>query len=53
MFPALFEPYTINGMKVSNRLVRSATVENMGDGQGVATDRYVELMAGLARGESV
>lgn len=50
MFPALFEPYTINGMKVSNRLVRSATVENMGDGQGVATDRYAELMAGLARG---
>jgi 2,4-dienoyl-CoA reductase-like NADH-dependent reductase (Old Yellow Enzyme family) len=50
MFPALFESYTINGMEVPNRLVRSATAENMGDGQGVATDRYAELMVGLARG---
>lgn len=46
----LFEQSTINGMKLSNRFVRSATWEAMATDSGAATSRLIDLMAGLAKG---
>ncbi|SMC72207.1 2,4-dienoyl-CoA reductase [Desulfocicer vacuolatum DSM 3385] len=47
----LFEQTTINGMKVKNRFVRSATYEAMADLDGKVTDQLLEYMAQLARGQ--
>jgi 2,4-dienoyl-CoA reductase-like NADH-dependent reductase (Old Yellow Enzyme family) len=48
--PELFEPWTINGLQLTNRFVRSATMDNMGrDGQ--VTEAQVELYRELAHGE--
>ena len=46
----LFEPTEINGMKLSNRFVRSATWEGMATEDGACTPKLVDLMAGLAKG---
>ena len=46
----LFEPTEINGMKLSNRFVRSATWEGMAAEDGACTPRLIDLMAGLAQG---
>ena len=46
----LFEPTEINGMKLSNRFVRSATWEGMAAEDGACTPKLVALMAGLAQG---
>lgn len=46
----LFEQSTINGMKLSNRFVRSATWEAMATDSGAATPRLTDLMTGLAQG---
>jgi len=46
----LFEQSTINGMKLSNRFVRSATWEAMATDSGACTSRLIDLMAGLAKG---
>jgi 2,4-dienoyl-CoA reductase-like NADH-dependent reductase (Old Yellow Enzyme family) len=51
MMAALFEPTKINGMKLRNRFVRSATYEAMADSDGRVTDPLLEVMAELARGE--
>lgn len=46
----LFEPTEINGMKLSNRFVRSATWEGMAADDGSCTPRLTGLMASLAKG---
>ena len=46
----LFEQSTINGMKLSNRFVRSATWEGMAADDGACTSRLIDLITGLARG---
>jgi 2,4-dienoyl-CoA reductase-like NADH-dependent reductase (Old Yellow Enzyme family) len=46
----LFEPSEINGMKLTNRFVRSATWEGMAADDGACTPKLIDLMAGLAKG---
>ena len=46
----LFETSEINGMKLSNRFVRSATWEGMAAGDGTCTSKLNDLMAELAKG---
>jgi 2,4-dienoyl-CoA reductase-like NADH-dependent reductase (Old Yellow Enzyme family) len=46
----LFEHSTINGMKLANRFVRSATWEGMAADDGACTPKLIDLMAELAKG---
>lgn len=46
----LFETTTIKGMKVKNRLVRSATWEGMAEPDGRPTERLVDFYRNLTRG---
>jgi 2,4-dienoyl-CoA reductase-like NADH-dependent reductase (Old Yellow Enzyme family) len=46
----VFEPITINGMRVKNRFVRSATAEGLAAPDGSATDRLEKAMKDLAMG---
>jgi len=46
----LFKTGEINGMKLSNRFVRSATWEGMATSEGAVTPRLIETMVRLARG---
>lgn len=46
----LAEPITINNVTIKNRLVRSATMENMVDERGITTQRYIDLYDALSRG---
>jgi len=46
----LFEPTTINGLRLENRLVRSATWEGMCAENGLPTAELIDLYRGLARG---
>lgn len=46
----LFEPLTINGMRLRNRMVRSATWEGMCDPDGRPTPKLVDYNAALAQG---
>jgi len=48
----LFEPYSLSGLRLGNRIVRAATYEKMADDDGRVTDRLVELYEELARGGS-
>ena len=48
--PGLFESTEINGLKLSNRFVRSATWEGMAGDDGSVTPPLVDLMARLAEG---
>jgi len=47
----LFESTEINGMKLKNRFVRSATHEAMGTFDGTVKDQLLKCMAELAKGE--
>lgn len=47
----VFEPFTINGMRIRNRFVRSATAEGLAAPDGSVTDRLEALIAALAKGE--
>lgn len=47
----LFQPITINGMTLSNRIVRSATWEGMADPDGRPTSKLIEYYKNLAAGE--
>lgn len=46
--PTLFEPTSINSMKLRNRIVRSAIVEGMCDGQGRPLPKLADYYAHLA-----
>lgn len=46
----LFEPSQINGMKLSNRFVRSATWEGMATEDGNCTPKLTQTMVDLAKG---
>ena len=46
----MFEPTEINGMRLPNRFVRSATWEGMAGEDGTCTPRLVKLMGDLAAG---
>ena len=46
----LFETTEINGMKLSNRFVRSATWEGMATEDGACTPKLTELIEQLAKG---
>jgi 2,4-dienoyl-CoA reductase-like NADH-dependent reductase (Old Yellow Enzyme family) len=45
-----FEHSTINGMKLANRFVRSATWEGMAADDGACTPKLIDLMTELAKG---
>jgi len=45
-----FEPSTINGMKLANRFVRSATWEGMAADDGACTPKLIDLMTELSKG---
>lgn len=46
----LFENTEINGMKLANRFVRSATWEGMATAEGAVTPKLIDTMAALAKG---
>ena len=46
----IFETTTINGLELSNRLVRSATWEGLGDSDGGVNDRLIDVYRDLADG---
>ncbi|OEU71576.1 MAG: oxidoreductase [Desulfuromonadales bacterium C00003068] len=46
----IFEPTSINGMALKNRLIRSATWENMADDKGHMTDKLFKVYEELAKG---
>lgn len=48
----LFEPFTLAGLALENRIVRSATFEKMADENGFVTGRLMRLYEELARGGS-
>jgi 2,4-dienoyl-CoA reductase-like NADH-dependent reductase (Old Yellow Enzyme family) len=47
----LFEPFTINGLELRNRFMRSATTSYYSDDKGVVRPEIIELYGGLAQGE--
>jgi 2,4-dienoyl-CoA reductase-like NADH-dependent reductase (Old Yellow Enzyme family) len=47
----LFESVSINGMKLANRFVRSATWEGLADREGSVTPKLTKMMVDLARNE--
>jgi 2,4-dienoyl-CoA reductase-like NADH-dependent reductase (Old Yellow Enzyme family) len=49
--PDVFDPTVINGLRLANRFVRSATYEGLADENGGVTDRLVALYEELARGD--
>lgn len=46
----LFEPYNLSGIKINNRLVRSATYEKRADVDGFVTDSIIEFYKELVKG---
>ncbi|HPJ93436.1 MAG TPA: NADH:flavin oxidoreductase [Deltaproteobacteria bacterium] len=48
--PTLFEPIRINSMTLKNRVVKSATIENMATMGGLPTDRTGRFYSRLAKG---
>ncbi len=46
----LFEPSTINGLKLANRFIRSATWEGLATDQGAVTEDLIKTMQTVARG---
>lgn len=46
----LFEPFSLSGLDLKNRLVRSATYERRADEDGFVTESLIELYEDLTRG---
>jgi 2,4-dienoyl-CoA reductase-like NADH-dependent reductase (Old Yellow Enzyme family) len=46
----VFEATTINGLRLANRLVRSATWEGLGDADGRVNEGVIEIYRRLAEG---
>ena len=51
MTPAAFEPTSLAGIKLKNRIIRSATHEGMADEKGFPTEKLKKLYINLAKGE--
>lgn len=49
-YPLLFSPSKLGTVTLKNRLIRSATFENLADADGNVTDEYVEFHRRLAKG---
>jgi 2,4-dienoyl-CoA reductase-like NADH-dependent reductase (Old Yellow Enzyme family) len=47
----IFEPTTINGLQLKNRLVRSATWEGLANEEGHVTDELISIYKNLALGQ--
>jgi 2,4-dienoyl-CoA reductase-like NADH-dependent reductase (Old Yellow Enzyme family) len=47
----LFDSFELNGLKLANRFIRSATFDACADKEGYVTDRQIELLKELAEGE--
>lgn len=47
----IFEPAVINGIKLKNRIIRSATHEGMADEKGCPTEQLKTLYCRMAKGE--
>lgn len=52
MNPSVFEPAVLAGMKLKNRIIRSATHEGMADEKGFPTEQLKNLYVKLAKGEA-
>lgn len=52
MMATVFEPTTLAGIRMRNRLVRSATWEGMADPEGLVTEGLVLFYSALAAGEA-
>jgi len=50
MMDRMFQPGEINGMKLDNRFVRSATWEGMATEEGACTVNLIDLLVSLAEG---
>ena len=46
----LFAPFSIKGMRLANRLVRSATFDSLAQADGEVTEAQIELYRELAKG---
>lgn len=46
----IFEPYALKGLKLPNRVMRSATCEGMADARGLVTGPLTDLLARLSAG---
>lgn len=46
----LFEPFSIGGLELKNRFVRSATWDNTADNSGAVTDKSVAIYSELSKG---
>jgi len=51
MINSIFEPVSLAGMKLKNRIIRSATHEGMADEKGFPTEKLKKLYVNLAKGE--
>ena len=51
MVKAIFEPASLAGIKLKNRIIRSATHEGMADEKGFPTEKLKKLYVNLAKGE--
>ncbi len=49
----MFETTEINGMRIANRFVRSATWEGMASDDGACTPALTDLMGRLAKGKGL
>jgi 2,4-dienoyl-CoA reductase-like NADH-dependent reductase (Old Yellow Enzyme family) len=47
----LFEQTSINGMRLANRFIRSATWEGLAETDGTVTSKLIDMMVELAKGE--
>ncbi|MBN1365407.1 MAG: NADH:flavin oxidoreductase [Syntrophaceae bacterium] len=52
MTNAVFEPASLAGIKLKNRIIRSATHEGMADEKGFPTEKLKKLYVNLAKGET-
>ena len=48
---SVFEPVSLAGMKLKNRIIRSATYEGMADEKGFPNDKLKNLYIRLAKGD--
>ncbi len=52
MYPAVFDSATISGIRLQNRLIRSATHESMAESSGAPSVAHEKLYTALAKGKA-